>query len=395
MAWASVVEFGSNASTMIAAAAGKLRTALQGRDPDLVIAFITPHFADIYPHLPGLLHHHVSPALVIGCSAGGVIGGGEEVENRPAISLTAACLPGVALRAVHTDTLDLPDEDAPPELWKTWLGLAPDRDWQFVVLADPFSARVEPFLNGLDYAFPASAKVGGLASGGQRAGDNLLVLNQATHHNGLVCLALAGNLRLDTIVAQGCRPIGPPLTVTRCERNVLLEVDGESPLIMLNRLFRDASEYDRTLMRSALFLGVGVEAVPGSPGDSEAFLIRNLIGADYNAGTMTVGALLREGQVVRFHLRDRQTSRDDLNQLLETYAVDRPVPPEAGALLFACLGRGHHLYGEPNVDSSSFLGRLGPRALGGFFCNGEIGPVGGATFIHGYTSSFGIFRPAR
>jgi small ligand-binding sensory domain FIST len=392
MQWASVSESGPNVSTLIAMAAEKIRASLNGRDPDLVVVFVTQHFAQYFPHIPALLHARFENALIVGCSAGGIIGGGQEVENRPAISLTAAVLPGVMLHPFHTDTQNLPDEDASPDVWRRWIGMESVENPHFIVLADPFSAQVEPFLNGLDYAFPSSAKIGGLASGGQRSGENGLFLHQQIYQNGLVCIGLSGNIQLDTIVAQGCRPVGKPLAVTRCRDNVLFEVDHESPLIYLNRLFQDASEYDRQLMRTALFLGVAVDAIP-EPGEPPLFLIRNLIGADYNGGTVTVGSLLREGQMVQFYLRDRQTSQQDLDVMLSQYASENHVPSHAGALLFSCLGRGQFLYGVPNYDSSCFIGKLGPLALSGFFCNGEIGPVGQTTFIHGYTSAFGIFRP--
>ena len=392
MVWTSVSESGPNLSTLVAAAADRIRTALEGREPDLVIVFVTQHFSQYVPHLPALLHARFENALIVGCSAGGIIGGGQEVENRPALSLTAAVLPGVMLHPFHTDTQNLPDEDASPEVWQRWIGVDAAENPQFIVLADPFSAQVEPFLNGLDYAFPASAKIGGLASGGQRSGENALFLHQQVYHNGLICIGLSGNIRLDTIVAQGCRPIGKPLAITRCRDNILFEVDHESPLVYLNRLFQDASEYDRQLMRTALFLGVSVDALP-EPGEPPPFLIRNLIGADYNGGSVSVGSLLREGQMVQFYLRDRQTSQQDLDVMLSQYASENQLPAHAGALLFSCLGRGQFLYGVPNYDSACFLGKLGPRALSGFFCNGEIGPVGHATFIHGYTSAFGIFRP--
>lgn len=59
--------------------------------------------------------------------------------------------------------------------------------------------------------------------------------------------------------------------------------------------------------------------------------------------------------------------------------------------MFSCLGRGENLYEEPNFDSDLFRQYLGEIPLGGFFCNGEIGPIGGNTYLHGYTSVFGIF----
>lgn len=392
MQWASVSETGSNLSTLIASAATKLQFSLNGRKPHLVLVFVTEHFVEFYPHLPGLIHHYFADALLAGCSAGGIIGGGLEIENRPAISLCAAVLPGVTLHPFHSDTQDLPDEDASPLVWQRWLGVNPADNPQFIILADPFSSQVEPFLNGLDYAFPAAAKIGGLASGGRRAGENALFLDKQIHTSGLLCIGFTGNITLDTIVAQGCRPIGHPLAVTRCRENVIFEVDNESPLVYLNRLFQAASEYDRQLMRTALFLGVAVDAIP-DPGETAPYLIRNLIGADYQNGTVSAGALIREGQMVQFYLRDRQTSQEDIDLMLSSYVAECKPPENAGALLFACLGRGQFLYGVPNYDSSCFIGKVGPRPLSGFFCNGEIGPVGKSTFIHGYTSAFGVFRP--
>lgn len=394
MKWVSFCETGSNLSTLVAAAAIKINHALHNQAPDFVVIFITEHFAEYFPHVPGLLHHHFPNALLAGCSAGGIIGGGQEVENRPAISMAAAVLPGVKLHPFHTDTLDLPDEDASPAVWQRWLKLDDVGNPQFMVLADPFSARVEPFLNGLDYAFPGASKIGGLASGGRRVGENALFLNQRIYTSGLLCIGFSGNITLDTIVAQGCRPIGAPLTVTRCQDNIIHEVNHESPLVYLNRLFQGASEYDRQLMRTALFLGVAVDSI-AEPTESPPYLIRNLIGADYQAGTVAVGALVREGQMVQFYLRDRLTSQEDIELMLSRYATGFRLPDNAGALLFACLGRGQMLYGVPNYDSSCFLGKVGPCALSGFFCNGEIGPVGRSTFIHGYTSAFGIFRPLK
>jgi small ligand-binding sensory domain FIST len=92
--------------------------------------------------------------------------------------------------------------------------------------------------------------------------------------------------------------------------------------------------------------------------------------------------------VVQFHLRDARTSADDLDQLL---ARHRGTP--AGSLLFSCLGRGTHLYGRADHDTDLVRRHFGDVPLGGFFCNGEIGPVQGTTFLHGYTSAFGLFRP--
>ena len=113
---------------------------------------------------------------------------------------------------------------------------------------------------------------------------------------------------------------------------------------------------------------------------------------DDNTGVLAIGEMLKEGQLVQFHLRDAQTSTEDITAVLDRYAQDNRENDLSGALLFSCLGRGQYLYGTPNHDTEVFKSMLGQVPLGGFFCNGEIGPVSGTTFLHGYTSSFGIFR---
>ena len=120
--------------------------------------------------------------------------------------------------------------------------------------------------------------------------------------------------------------------------------------------------------------------------------MRNVIGADPDRGSVAIGASLQEGQVVQFHVRDADTSADDLRDALGAYAETARGMPAEGALLFSCTGRGRGLYGRPDHDTDLFRDLVGGLPLGGFFCNGEIGPVGGVTRLHSYTSSFGVFR---
>ncbi|MEC7640637.1 MAG: FIST C-terminal domain-containing protein, partial [Nitrospinota bacterium] len=232
-------------------------------------------------------------------------------------------------------------------------------------------------------------KVGGLASGANSGGGNVLYLNDKIYNGGLVGLALSGNIEVDTIVAQGCRPIGEVLKITKCQDTMLMEVNGKPTMEVLEELLENANDRDRQLIRTALFLGIEMDPLGDDPKQGD-FLIRNLIGADRESGAISIGAALREGQLVQFHLRDKVMSAEDLNLLLSKYS--ETVQGAKGALLFSCLGRGEHLYGKPNHDSKLFMDKLGNVPLGGFFCNGEIGPVGNSTYLHGYTSSFGIFR---
>ena len=389
MKWSSAVSQKPSLDDAVAECAEEVYS-----DADLTIVFLSAHHAAEQDRLPELLERRLGSAPTIGCSAAGVIGAGHEVENSPGLAVTTALLPGAMAVPFHVEDEDIPDGDAPPEAWESLVGTRSSSEPGFILLTDPFSISAERLVEGLDYAFPSSSKVGGMASGASGPGKNALYAGNQVHSSGAVGVALHGNIKVDTIVAQGCRPIGEPMQVTACDRNILHELDGQKSLEVLGGVFRSLNERDQQLARHSLFLGVVMDPLNEDPqlGD---FLIRNLVGADHKQGILSVSEMLREGQTVQFHLRDAETSALDLNAMLSRYAAETPLYEETGALLFSCLGRGSHLYGRPDHDTDMFRERVNTMPLTGFFCNGEIGPVGGSTFIHGYTSSFAILRPGR
>lgn len=393
MKWASALVQHPTLETAFKIASEQLAEELGSNSPDLLLAFVSPSFAANYEQIPMLAYKFLTPGSFVGCSAGGIIGGGIELEREPAIALSAALLPDVKATKFHIEDTDLPDGDAAPTKWEEMTGVTSTDDPQFILLPDPFSFRIDILNQGLDYAFPHSVKIGGLASGAHQPGQNALFLDDKAFKTGAVGLALSGNIQVDSIVAQGCRPVGPTFRVTKCKNNVLLELDGKPAVQALYGVLEKMSEKDQKLAKYSLFLGVVMDEFKDSfsPGD---FLIRNILGLEPNSGALLVGELLRNERTVQFHLRDAETSSDDLRTLLKQYKDNAPGKPQ-GALLFSCLGRGEHLYGIPNHDSDCFQDYMGPIPLAGFFCNGEIGPVGGTTFLHGYTSAFGLFRPAK
>lgn len=360
--------------------------------PDLAVVFVSPHHSEGYDLLPQRVKDKLAPRHMVGCSAGGVIGGGHEIEQRAGFSLTGAVLPGVEITPFHVENESLPDLDAAPNSWESLVHTSPAKEPKFLLITDPLTIQSDNLLLGLDYAFADSVKIGGMASGGQNPGGNALILDDQVYRSGAVGLAFHGDIVIDTIVAQGCRPIGKPLNITKSQQNLLLELDGKPALEVLRELYESLDEGDRKLLRHSLFLGVVMDEFQDDPqlGD---FLIRNIVGMDTRAGALAVGERLREGQIVQFHLRDALTSAEDLSALVCRYRDDERDSRVAGALLFSCLGRGMYLYGRPDHDTEIFRNVLGEIPLGGFFCNGEIGPVQGTTYLHGYTSSFGLFRP--
>lgn len=338
---------------------------------DLAVVFVSGHGSGL-GRVTHRVHDRWPRAMLLGCTAGGVIGGGLEIEGRPGVSVTAASLPGAELVPFHFDEVvasSLPRDSAAPML----------------VLADPFTVDAPELVRDLDETFPAAIKIGGLASGGRAAGQHALFLGDATHASGAVGIALQG-LGLETIVAQGCRPIGDAMFVTRHRGQLIFELNGKPAARVIRELYETLSDDDRELFHHSLFLGVGVDDKREyRHGD---FLVRNIGGVQRDSGALVAGATFEDYQVVQFHLRDARTSSEDLDTMLARHST-RP----AGALLFSCLGRGQGLFGTPNHDSDAFHRAVGGDvALGGFFCNGEIGPVRGRTHLHGYTSCFGLFR---
>lgn len=384
--------------------------ALSG-PPDLALVFISAAFGSEYPRLMPLLYEKLSTPALIGCGGGGIIGQASdgraiEIEDEPALSLTLARLPGVNVKTFHIAADELPDMDSAPEAWARLVGVDPADRPHFILLADPALAQVNDLIQGLDYAYPGSIKVGGLASGSSFRTNRNLFKDFNLCREGSVGVALSGNITIDPIVAQGCRPIGSPYWVTESDRNIVIAVEQQTdpeaiagqgktqpPLFALRELVDSLDEEDRELAQNALFVGVARDAFRQTlePGD---FLIRNLLGVDPNAGAIAIGDRVRTGQRIQFHLRDSTASSRDLESLLERYLRDQNSDQATpiGALMFSCMGRGEGLYGKPNFDSGLLRQYLGKLPIGGFFCNGEIGPVGGSTFVHGYTSVFGLIR---
>ncbi len=391
MKWFSAISEESSLERAVSAAVKSIRAVFENDPPDLTVVFVSEHHSEEYEDLPELIQKELGGGLLIGCSAGGVIGGGREVEQRPGLSITVASLPDVTLSPFYMETEDLPDPEGGSHDWQNLVRVPRDKDPHFLLFPDPFSFDADRFLKGLDGAFPQSKKVGGLASGSREAGGNALYLGSEVHHSGLVGVAMFGDIEVDTIVAQGCRPIGTPMFVTRCQNNFLQELDGQLPRQVLQKLYETLDPRDKGLLPHSLFLGIAMKEARQEYRQGD-FLIRNLMGTDPQSGALAIGAMLKEKMVVQFHLRDKETSREDLEMLLSRYQSDCGKFSPQGSLLFSCLGRGMNLYGKPDQDTDAFRRHLGVIPLGGFFCNGEIGPVHGTTFLHGYTSSFGIFR---
>lgn len=367
---------------------------------DLALVFASTSYASDLPRLLPLLRRRLRAAHWLGSVGGGVVGTDasgtpHEWELRPALSVTLLRLPGASLHPFAIDTSDLPDLDGPAEPWLERVGAPAAAGQSLLLLIDPASPAINDLISGLDYAYPQAAKVGGIACPHSAAHGSLLFGEGVA--TGAVGCMLGGTWAIEPVVAQGCRPIGPVFEVEQAQRNVVLEVSrGEerrSPVAALQAILTELSPDEREQVKHSLFLGVGRSdfSLAGHGGEPPAFLIRNLIGVDPRNGSVAVAERMRVGQKVQFQLRDAKASRQDARQLLAALARRQPQP--LAALLFACLGRGQGLFGSADGDVSLGREAFADLPITGVFCNGEIGPVGGSTHLHGYTASWGFLVP--
>ncbi|MDX1604852.1 MAG: FIST N-terminal domain-containing protein [Candidatus Competibacterales bacterium] len=387
MQWAAAAADGGSLEQNLERAGGEIWEQLDHAPPDLVLVFVGAAVREHQGRLAALLKQLFGDALILGCSAAGVIGSGREIEGRPGLALLAARLPGVALTPFHVENADLPTV-ATASAWRSQIGTPASERSHFLLLADPLSFDTQPLLEGLDRTYPGTVKLGGLASGADNSRYHALYLDNVVYRSGLVGVALNGALSIEPVVAQGCRPIGQPLFVTAADGERIRGLDGCSPLAVLQELYQRLMPEERGLFQQGLFLGLALD--PMAQNTAERFLIRNLLGLEREDGALLVGSRVPVNSVVQFHLRDPTAATTELDRLLARAAAGSDMP--AGALLISCLGRGQGFYGEPDHDSHLFGRHFGPVPLGGFFANGEIGPVAGTTQVHTYTSAFALFR---
>ena len=380
MKWASALSTSASLEAAIKEVTQDALGQLGGKKPDLALVFVSVAFASEYARLLPLLKEKLDVSHVVGCSGSGVIGMSdefpEEVEEGAALSLTLAHLPNVDVQSFHFTAADLPDLDSPPERWSELVGVDAAASPSFVLMADPFSSGTSELLQGIDFAYPGSAKVGGLAGIESFNRSSGLFCNDKLYREGIVGVALSGEIVMEAIVAQGCRPIGDLYRVSEGDRNIMLkleqedvgEAESQTPLEVLQNIFQSLDEEDRELAQNALFIGVAQSGFKHSLTRRD-FLIRNLVGVDPRNGSIAVADKIRPGMRIQFHMRDAQTSADDLENLLRRYRVESlennlgsSGSSPVGALLFSCTGRGEGLYDEPNFDSDLFEQYLGPFA---------------------------------
>jgi len=362
---------------------------LAGATPDLVCMFGSGAEADEFGTAVLQVAEDTQATVVIGCTASGVIGAGAGVESEPAFSVWAGHLPGARLRPFRLDALRTSDGLAV-------IGL-PDittHDRVGLLLADPFTFPIDGFVERSNDLVPGFPYVGGLATGLAGDGGTRLALDGELHSRGAVGVLIGGDVEVATTLSQGCRPVGPTMAVTKAEGNIIFEMAGAPALVKLEELLTELPDEDRLLAADGLQLGVAMDEYADAHGYGD-FLIRGVVGADRATGAIVVGDVVEVGRTVRFQLRDADAARSDLDQVLARFRGS--TGELSGALLFSCNGRGAAVFGTADHDVRAVQAGLGLSGVAGFFAAGEIGPVGGRNYLHGFTATilaFGSQPPA-
>ncbi len=359
-----------------------------GETIDLAFLFASSVYAEEFPELVASARRATRARLLIGCSSQGVIGRGREVEGQPALSLLTFSLPGAVLRPVRLAQGTL-EQCRGPEAWYGMTRVSPDDVTAWFLFADPFTLDVEGLLVAWWEAYPGTPMVGGMASGDLRLRRTHVFLNDEVYDRGAVAMALGGTYGVRTIVSQGCTPIGEPWTITGATGNVIETIAQRPAYEVLLKTVQALPPEVQQRARGNLFVGLAMDEYREELHRGD-FLIRNVLSADAESGTLTVGAIPRPGQTLQFQFRDRVAADEDLRKLLEAAKADLEGQEPIGALLCSCNGRGVGLFGTPDHDARAVADRLGPIPLAGFFCNGEVGPVGSRNFLHGHTASIAL-----
>ncbi len=374
----SVLSTQKNTEAALAEVAERASVAMGG-SADLAVIFASVHHAESLGKVAKELQGRGLGHSTLGCTGESIVGEDREVEGTAALSVWFLSHPGVTLQPHRVSF----EEGA-------FRGPSLEPTSTLLLLGDPFSFPADRYLQLVDSQSPGKRVCGGMASASHVPGRNRLVLQGEVFEDGAVGIEVGGDIAVRTVVSQGCRPIGRPYVVTRIDRNVVRELGRRPALEVLREIFSSLNEEEQELVQQGLHLGRVINEYQESFSRGD-FLVRNVLGGDEEGG-LAISDIVRVGQTVQFHVRDAQTADEDLRTLLEQARTARPDSTPGGALLFSCNGRGSRLFSTENHDVSLIHTVLGTIPVSGFFAMGELGPVGGRNFVHGFTASIALFE---
>ncbi|HEX3035911.1 MAG TPA: FIST N-terminal domain-containing protein [Thermodesulfobacteriota bacterium] len=351
---------------------------------DWAIAFCTFHHRGNYKEILKLLCDVLQTANVVGCSSYGVITNSEEIEGDP----------GIAVLAVHSDNVRASpflvhhtDDGGVKAGVNIGNQLIPTRGKNalLTVLSDPFYVYPELLFRGVESQLGEIPIVGAAASEHPTARETYQFLGDRVETGAVAGLMIEGAFAHRIGITQGCQPVGEPCVITKAEKNVMFELDGEPAFQVLKKQVPKGLLEDMQGLMYLLFIGF-----PPDLSESEIvggeYLVRNLLGFDPASGAVAVAHQVREGQVITFTMRNSEMAREDLNQMLHRLAsLKESDKPFKFGFYFNCLGRGSSLYGYQGIDTAYINHVLGEIPVIGFCGNSEFAPLRGTNYLFTYT----------
>ncbi len=366
-----------------------LRRRLRAPRVSLGLVFMSPRFFPRATEILEIVRVHGQAPLLAGCSSGSLISGEEEIEENAGLVVALMSLPGAELKAFHFRQEQVEEANG-PGYWQMETGLGNEDTNGWLVFADPFHLDGESWLRSWNEAYAPLPVLGGLASGDHATQQTQIYLNGEVFEAGGVAVSVGGGVKLAGVISQGCTPIGETWTLTKVERNLIVQIANRPAYEVLAETFNQLPTRDQRKAQRNLFIGLVMNEYQEDfhRGD---FLVRNLLAADPGSGVIAVGGLPRQGQTIQFQRRDAEAAAEDMRALLERARKELAGATIYGGCLCSCNGRGRGLFGFENHDARMVQQKLGPLGVAGFFCNGEIGPVGDRNYLHGYTASLALF----
>jgi small ligand-binding sensory domain FIST len=382
------VSTAENTGEALAFVCEEIRLQMAGA-ANLAMVFTSPHHADQAEKIAAAVCDTARTENLLGCTGESIVADEREIENQPAIAVWVGQMPGVSVQTFHLSFERKPDGGVFSGWPAEWAEDVPAGS-TLLLLGEPFSFPADVLIAQLNEQERAVPVIGGMASGGWGPGQNKLLLGREVYDEGAVAAGINGPLRVRTVVSQGCRPIGRPFVVTKSDRNVILELSGQTAMQRLQEVYETLDDREKKLVQGGLHVGRVLSEYQEEYRRGD-FLVRNVVGADPNAGAIAVGDYVKTGATVQFHIRDADTADDDLRTMLAD-AMDEGAKP-AGALLFTCNGRGSRLFTEDSHDARCVQAAFNGVPLAGFFAQGELGPVQKKNYLHGFTASVALFEP--
>jgi small ligand-binding sensory domain FIST len=310
----------------------------------------------------------------VGSVGSGICCTGREIYDEPAAAVMLAALPEDSYRLVPAGINALADM------------LTDNRGWldrhsvHFgVVHGDPRNRHIAQIIESLSSQLDPGFLVGGLSSADDE--QSLLQLAGNIQLDGLSGVLLDVQIPVISSLTQGCTPLTSKHVITKCQGNLLAELDHRPALDVFKEDIGEVMARDLSRVVGYIFAGL---PIPGS--DTGDYLVRNLIGIDPHEKLLAIGDHLEEDAQLMFCRRDGAAARQDMRRMLADIGRRSPGPIRGG-LYYTCVGRGRHQFGEDSEELKMIRDELGEFPLVGFFANGEISH----NRLYGYTGVLTLF----